>query len=90
MGSQVVSERPNILLIHVDQHRIDCLGAYGNPDVKTPHVDELARDGVRYANSFCVYPVCTPSRYSLLSGQYVHDHGGWNNRSTLLPMVSAT
>lgn len=81
------SEHPNILLVHVDQHRIDCLGAYGNPDVKTPHIDRLAGDGVRYTNSFCPYPVCTPSRYSLLSGQYVHDHGGWNNRSTLLPSI---
>ncbi len=42
------SERPNVLLIHVDQHRIDCLGAYGNPDVKTPHIDRLAGDGKRY------------------------------------------
>ncbi len=75
--------RPNILIIHTDEHRIECLGAYGNPDVKTPHIDRLASDGVRYDNSFCPFPVCTPSRYSLVCGQYVHDHRGWNNRSTL-------
>ncbi|MCY2994441.1 MAG: sulfatase-like hydrolase/transferase [Planctomycetota bacterium] len=44
------SGRPNVLVLHVDQLRIDCLGAYGNPDVKTPHIDRLASDGVRYAN----------------------------------------
>lgn len=79
--------RPNILIIHADEHRIECLGAYGNSEVKTPHVDQLAADGVRYDNSFCPFPVCTPSRYSLLSGQYVHDHRGWNNRSTLAPDI---
>jgi arylsulfatase len=76
---------PNLLVIHTDQHRLDCLGAYGNPDIRTPNVDRLAADGVLYKNSFCSYPVCTPSRYSLLSGLYVHEHRGWNNHSTLPP-----
>ena len=44
-------------------------------------------DGVRYTNSFCAFPVCTPSRYSLLSGRYVHEHAGWDNRSTLSPQI---
>ena len=64
--------RPNILVIHADQHRFDCLGAYGNPDVLTPHINSLAADGVVYNESFCTYPVCTPSRYSLLTGVPVH------------------
>jgi arylsulfatase len=81
------ASRPNVLIIHVDQHRIDCLGAYGNADVKTPHIDQLAAEGVRYENSFCPYPVCTPSRYSLLSGMYVNQHRGWSNRSTLAPEI---
>jgi len=78
-------QRPNVLVIHTDQHRIDCLGAYGNAQVRTPHIDSLAADGVRFTNSFCPLPVCTPSRYSLLSGLYVHQHQGWSNRSTLKP-----
>lgn len=85
--AEAVSTHPNILVIHADEHRIECLGAYGNTDVKTPHIDQLATDGVRYDNSFCPFPVCTPSRYSLLCGQYVHDHCGWNNRSTLAPEI---
>lgn len=76
---------PNVLVIHVDQHRMDCLGAYGNADIQTPNIDALAADGVRFDNSFCPFPVCTPSRYSLLSGRYVHQHRGWTNHSTLLP-----
>lgn len=63
------SARPNVLVLHVDQLRIDCLGAYGNRDLKTPHIDRLVADAVRYTGSFCAFPVCTPSRYSLLSGR---------------------
>ncbi|MFP4501660.1 MAG: sulfatase [Candidatus Hydrogenedentota bacterium] len=77
--------QPNVLVIHTDQQRYDALGACGNPDLKTPHIDALARDGVNYTNSFCPYPVCTPSRYSLLSSRYVHEHGCWNNHCTLEP-----
>lgn len=80
--------RPNILLILSDQHRADCMGAYGNPDIRTPHLDALASDGVRYDRCYCAFPVCTPSRYSILSGLYVHEHRGWNNRCTLHPEIA--
>ncbi len=80
--------KPNVLLIHTDQHRYDCLGCTGNPDVKTPAIDALAADGVVFENSFCSLPVCTPSRYSLLSGLYVHQHLGWSNRCTLPPGIA--
>ena len=76
-------DSPNILVIQADQHRADCIGAYGNSDIKTPHIDALAADGVRYANSFCPYPVCTPSRYSFVSGLYVRQHLGGSNHCTL-------
>ncbi|HEV2124709.1 MAG TPA: sulfatase-like hydrolase/transferase [Chloroflexota bacterium] len=77
------NSHPNVLVIMTDQFRWDCLGAAGNRQVRTPHLDRIAADGVRYANTFCTLPVCTPSRYSLLSGLYVHQHGGWGNRCTL-------
>lgn len=80
-------DRPNILIIHADQHRADCLGAYGNTDIRTPNIDALGNEGVRYDRSYCPFPVCTPSRYSLLCGQYVHQHLGWTNRSTLPPGI---
>jgi arylsulfatase A-like enzyme len=87
-SQSAAAKRPNVLVLHVDQLRFDCLGVYGNPDVKTPNIDRLAREGVRYVNSFCPFPVCTPSRYSLLSGRYVHEHVGWDNRSTLSPKIA--
>lgn len=73
----------NVIVILADQHRQDCLGAYGNQEIRTPHIDGLAQDGTLYTNHFCCYPVCTPSRYSLLSGQYPHQHLGWSNHCTL-------
>lgn len=81
--------RPNILLILGDQHRHDCLGIAGNRDVRTPHLDSVARDGVHYQNTFCPYPVCTPSRYSIFTGLYVHEHRGWSNHCTPAPGTAA-
>jgi arylsulfatase len=83
--AQSADKRANILLIHTDQHRIECLGAYGNKQIKTPNIDTLASDGVLFNNSFCSYPVCTPSRYSLITGLYVREHGGYSNHCTLRP-----
>lgn len=73
----------HVLIIHTDQHRKDCIGCYGNHDVRTPHIDSIAADGVVYDNSYCSYPVCTPSRYSLLTGLHVNQHLGRSNHSTL-------
>lgn len=75
--------QPNILILHLDQLRQDCLGCYGNPDVHTPNIDALAQDSVTYQNHYTVYPICTPSRYSFFSSLYVHQHGAWDNHSTL-------
>ena len=85
--SEQKQSQPNILIIHADQHRIDCIGAYKNKDIQTPNIDNLANEGVLYHNSYCTLPVCTPSRYSLLSGMYVHEHQGWTNHSTLNPVI---
>ena len=80
-----------VLVIQADQHRWDCLGTNGNPDVLTPHIDALVASsgGVSYTEAFCPYPVCTPSRYSFLAGLYVHQHLGRSNRATL-PAVLPT
>ena len=78
-----MNKKYNVLIIHTDQHRFDCIGICGNKDISTPNIDKLANDGVLYENSFCPHPVCTPSRYSLLTGLYVHQHLGLTNHSTL-------
>jgi choline-sulfatase len=62
-----------------DQHRRDCLGAAGHPVVRTPNLDALAREGARFSSAYCANPVCTPSRASLLTGLYTHNHQTWDN-----------
>jgi len=78
-----VETKSNILIIHADQHRADCLGCYGDPNIQTPNIDALATDGLLFRNTFCPYPVCTPSRYSLLTGLHPRQHLGWTNHSTI-------
>jgi arylsulfatase A-like enzyme len=74
--------RPNILLIHVDQHRHDCLGVNGHPAALTPNLDRLAADGVNFSHACCPIPVCMPARTSLMSGVYAPQHGCLANRGT--------
>ncbi|MHC4253183.1 MAG: sulfatase family protein, partial [Planctomycetota bacterium] len=68
-------DRPNVLFVLSDQHNAKVLGHKGHPDVKTPNIDRLAAEGVRFDRAVTQNPICTPSRVSWLSGQYCHNHG---------------
>ena len=65
--------QPNILLILSDDHSVPYLGAYGNPDLQTPHLDSLAQSGVRFDRAYTTAPQCVPSRASILTGRNVID-----------------
>jgi len=80
-GRETASDpkRPNVLVIFTDDQRWDALSAAGHPFLKTPHLDRLAREGVRFTNAFCTTSLCSPSRASMLSGLYAHAHGVLNN-----------
>lgn len=71
-------KQPNVIFITTDQQRKDSLGCYGSDFVHTPHLDQLAEEGVQFERSYCTSPVCTPSRASIYSGKYVSKHGAWN------------
>ena len=85
--------RPNILLIHSDQHRFDCVGANqpfvrggaAGPGrlVKTPHLDRLAAEGTNFTAAYTPIPLCTPARASLLTGTWPSQHGSWVIPNTL-------
>ncbi len=69
-------DKPNILLITSDQQHYDTLGVT-NPRIKTPAQDRLAREGVRFDRSYCVNPVCSPSRATMITGMYPAWHHCW-------------
>lgn len=70
------SRPPNVLVLFADDWRWDTLGCAGNPVVKTPHLDALARRGVRFTQARVSTSVCWVSRASLLTGQWMSRHGG--------------
>ncbi len=74
--------RPNILLIHADQHRADCLGVNGHPFLQTPNLDQLAAQGANFTRAYTPIPLCTPARTSLLTGQWPMQHGVIANHGT--------
>ncbi|MBN1126594.1 MAG: sulfatase-like hydrolase/transferase [Sedimentisphaerales bacterium] len=67
--------RPNILWIMMDDGRADTLGCYGRPWARTPHMDQLASQGVRFDVAIVQNPVCVPSRKSMKTGYYSHEVG---------------
>src|SRR5690606_31663592 len=74
-GGLSAAERPNILLILPDQMRASGMACDGNPQVKTPNIDRLAAEGMRFKNTYANVPVCCPARAILLTGTYPHVNG---------------
>jgi N-acetylgalactosamine-6-sulfatase len=75
-GAAVGAERPNIVLILADDMGYGDLGCYGHPVAKTPNIDELARQGVRFTQHYANGPECSPTRTALLTGRYQQRAGG--------------
>jgi len=71
--------RKNILFITVDQMRHDALGLRGVFPVKTPNLDQLAASGCLFENAYCTYPLCTPSRSCMMTGQQSFQNGVYYN-----------
>ncbi len=78
-ASDAAAVRPNVLVILTDDQRWDAMGCAGHPILRTPNIDRLAAEGVRFANVFVTTSLCSPSRASLLSGRYARAHGVRNN-----------
>jgi choline-sulfatase len=68
-------QRPNVLFVISDDQGAWALGCGGNPEIRTPVLDDLADRGIRFENFFCASPVCSPSRASLLTGDIPSRHG---------------
>lgn len=70
--TQAAAPRPNIVFIMTDDHAAHAISAYGSKVNQTPHMDRLAKEGVRFEHCYAVNSICTPSRATILTGKYSH------------------
>lgn len=79
-----MKKRKNVILILSDQQRYDTISAYGLNDVcKTPHIDALAQEGMKFTNAFTSSAICAPARASVMTGLYPHNHGVIDNHTDI-------
>ncbi len=76
---------PNVLIIFPDQWRRQALGCYGDPVVRTPNLDRLAAEGVRFERCYTNNPVCSPARATIMTSRYPHQTGMIHNNLLLRP-----
>ncbi|MBC7365837.1 MAG: sulfatase [Undibacterium sp.] len=79
-ASAAPAPRPNILWLIGDDLGVE-LGCYGDPDARTPHLDRLAAEGVRYTRFYTTAPVCSASRSAFMTGMYAHPLGAQQHRT---------
>lgn len=83
--SLTAAEQPNIVLIFADDLGYGDLGCYGSPTIRTPHLDRMAAEGLRFTDFYSAAEVCTPSRAALLTGRYPIRSGMCGGRRVLFP-----
>lgn len=81
------SRPPNVIVIFVDDLGYADLGCQGSPDVKTPHIDSLAKHGIRFTDGYVTSPQCAPSRAGLLTGLYQNRFGFESNEQAYSPGI---
>lgn len=79
------AQRRNVVFVLVDDLRFDMLGVQGHPWMETPNLDRLAKSGVQLRNAFVTTALCSPSRASILTGQYAHRHRVVDNNNPVPP-----
>lgn len=78
----MAQQKPNIVWITIEDTSPDFIGCYGNREVRTPNIDALAAEGVRFTNAFSTNTVCSPSRHTIITGVRTVQDGCGNHRST--------
>ena len=90
-AAELSAKKPNIILIYSDDHGWADLGAQGvDPDIRTPNLDQLAQDGVRFTRGYVSAPQCVPSRAGVITGRYQQRFGVEDNNKGPLPLAELT
>src|ERR1700742_3992522 len=87
-AEEPAKRQPNVLFIMPDEWRGQALGCMGHPDVHTPHIDQLAAEGMLFRQTFANTPVCCPARATILTGTYTSRNGMLANDLRLQESVS--
>lgn len=77
-NTSYAAEKTNVVFILTDNHGAWTLGCYGNPDIRTPNIDRMADEGIRFTQAFCNNAVCSPTRATYLTGLMPSQHGVHN------------
>jgi arylsulfatase A-like enzyme len=77
------TKKPNLVFLFTDQQRADTLAAYGNNAIKMPNLNQFARSSTVFLRAYCTQPICTPSRGSIMTGLWPHQHGCTENNLIL-------
>lgn len=88
-STQKPASRPNIIIIFADDLGWGDLGCYGHPSIRTPHLDRMAREGMRFTDFYSAAEVCTPSRAALMTGRYPIRNGMCHDKFRVLRNNSA-
>jgi arylsulfatase A-like enzyme len=88
--TNAAENRPNIVFIMSDDHAAHAISAYGSKLIKTPNIDRLAKEGMKFENCFVTNSICTPSRAVIITGKYSHLNGVpvFNHLDTSQPLLS--
>lgn len=87
VGNAAEARKPNVIVILADDLGYADLGCHGSPDVKTPHIDSIAKNGVRFTQGYVTAPQCGPSRAGMLTGRYQNRFGFESNEFARRPAI---
>src|SRR5210317_1651406 len=87
LGTLAKAERPNLVFFLTDDQSTYSLGCYGNKDVKTPHIDQLAADGMVFDNHYDTTAICMASRATVMTGMYEYKTGCNFSHGNMKPEV---
>ncbi|QHJ13082.1 Arylsulfatase [Paraglaciecola mesophila] len=83
-SKSIIGKQPNIIILFADDMGYGDLSSYGSPNIQTPELDEIARQGQRWTNFYVAAPVCSPSRGSLMTGNYPERSGLYGETKAVL------